>query len=77
MTAHEQALLLIASARAALKNGVLHYDVGGRPLTTEREIFATLQRDGSITFDTSNRVQRTTDLAELEGVCREFVRPAR
>lgn len=69
---HEKALLMIASTRAALKNGVLHYSVEGQLLTTELEITEALLRDGRVVFDVTDRVEHTTDAAELELVRAEF-----
>lgn len=68
----ENALVMIASLRAAMKNGVKHYSVAGKLLTTELEITEALQRDGRVEFDVTDRVERTTGAAELELARREF-----
>ena len=68
----ENAYLLIASARAALINGVKHYDKNGKFLETEKEILETLFKDHAIQFDTNERIQRTTDEEQLEIVMKEF-----
>jgi hypothetical protein len=57
-------LRFIACTRAALKNGVLHFALDGRLLTTELEIAEALERDGRVEFDVSARVARTTVEAE-------------
>lgn len=62
----ETALLMIASTRAAIKNGVKHFDLAGNPLNSEMEIMRALERDRKIVFDTNSRVQVTTDEVELE-----------
>ena len=45
------ALLIIKEVRGALQNGVKHYDIHGKLLTTDKEIIEALCRDGEITFD--------------------------
>jgi hypothetical protein len=69
---HEKALVMIASLRAAIKNGVRHFALDGTPLTTELEITNALQRDGRVEFDLTDRVERTTDAVELELARAEF-----
>lgn len=68
----ENALLLIASTRAALKNGVKHFSKTGVQLNTVDEILTVLKRDGSIIFDNLARQQITTDEEELVLVAEEF-----
>lgn len=71
-TTFNKALLLIASTRAALKNGVKHFDKAGNLLNREDEIINALTRDGGITFDVRERIQVTTDEEELKLVRKEF-----
>lgn len=71
-TVFDQALLMIASTRAALKNGVKHFDKAGNPLSTEEEIINALIRDGEVEFDVRERIQVTTDEEELVLVKRAF-----
>lgn len=71
-TVFDQALLMIASTRAALKNGVKLFDKAGNPLATEEEISNALMRDGEVNFDVRERVQVTTDEEELVLVKRAF-----
>ena len=61
----ENALLLIASVRAALKNGVKHFAGDGRPLLTENDVLTELRNNLSIQLDENERVQVTTDAEEL------------
>lgn len=68
----ENALVMIASIRTALKNGVRHFSIQGAPLTTELEITEALQRDGRIEFDLTDRVARTTEAIELALARAEF-----
>ena len=56
----DTALALIASVRAALQNGVRHYDLAGRLLETDSDILVALQRDGTINLDKTARVDRVS-----------------
>jgi len=49
--ARAKAEILIAEIRDALRRGVKHYAVDGRPLTTDLEIVEALRHDGEITFE--------------------------
>ena len=68
----EAALRIIANMRAALKNGVRHFDLRGKFLATELEITDALQQDGRVTFDATARVERTTEAKELALARSEF-----
>jgi hypothetical protein len=70
MSERENALLMIASIRAALTNGVKHYQ-RGRLLTDELQIISALEH-GAIEVDESERVERTTAERELAVVRKEF-----
>jgi hypothetical protein len=69
----ENAYILLASTRAALINGVKHYSLVGNLLKTEKEILKALRRDGKITFDINERIQRTTAEEQLEIVKKEYI----
>jgi hypothetical protein len=69
---HEKALVMIASVRAAMKNGIRHFAVDGTPLMTELEITDALIRDGRVEFDVTDRVERTTEEVELALARAEF-----
>lgn len=47
----EEALMLLASVRAGLANGVRHYDQRGRLLDTDEDILQVLINDGTVTLD--------------------------
>lgn len=55
MSTFGDALILIASVREALKKGVVHCDIHGKKLTTDKEILEALLRDGKITFEEPGR----------------------
>lgn len=57
---YDTALTLIASVRAALRNGVRHYDLAGRLLETDSDVLVALQRDGRINLDERARVDRVS-----------------
>jgi hypothetical protein len=57
MDTFEQGLLLVASVRAALMNGIRHYSLEGCLLETEEEILKALSTDGEITLDERNRTK--------------------
>lgn len=65
LTTHQQAVLLVASVRCALINGCRHYDKAGNLLGTERAVLETLGKEGRVTIDASDRVERTTDGEQL------------
>jgi hypothetical protein len=64
----EQAYLILASVRAALRNGVKHFSLAGVLLRTEEEVIKALIADGQITLDISQVVQITTELEELKAI---------
>lgn len=68
-----EACLLIACVRAAIKNGVKHFDADGNPLTTERAILEVMARSGkgTITCDDRGRVPVTTAAHEFRIIERE------
>lgn len=68
----EDALLILASVRAALINRTKHYTKDGRLLGTEKEIMETLLSAGEITVDVNDRLELTTDEEQLRIVQREF-----
>jgi len=68
----EEAIILMASARAALKNGVKHYNKKGDLLRTEREIVECLLLEGEVSFDEGERIQRVTEEEMEEEVRREW-----
>jgi hypothetical protein len=63
-TAHEKALLLVASIRAALANGCQHFNKAGSLLRSEVEILKTLRDEGSVSIDESAHNAVTTPEAE-------------
>lgn len=62
----KDALLLLASVRAALKNGVRHYNRAGELLETDLEILQTMRDEKSVRLDESYVVILTTPEEELE-----------
>jgi hypothetical protein len=52
--------LIVASVRAALKNGCKHYDDAGVLLTSERDIIVCMREAKVVTIDESQRQQVTT-----------------
>jgi hypothetical protein len=64
--AHKKAFLLVASVRAALKNGCKHFAEDGRLLGTELEILKEMKTLRPITVDESQRVVVTTVEKEME-----------
>lgn len=59
-----KALWLIASVRAALKNGIRHYNEAVELLEDEKAILIAIQQ-GPVNIDTAQRKQVTTDESEL------------
>jgi hypothetical protein len=51
MTALEKAHLLIDSVRRALADGIKHYSLDGRLLSTDKEILEALVADGEIRLE--------------------------
>lgn len=70
-TDEELAFIIIASVRAALKNGCLHYSLAGRLLTTEKDVLDALRLDYGIHVDVRLRVEVTTVDRELEAFLAE------
>ena len=68
----EDALLLVASVRSALINQVKHYTKTGRLLATEKDIIAALLKFKHIRFDTSHRIQLTTDEEQFAIAKKDF-----
>jgi hypothetical protein len=58
MAKSDLAILLIASVRKALKDGIKHYDSGGKSLTTEKEILTALQ-NGPVTLEYPDKTKNT------------------
>jgi hypothetical protein len=67
------ALLLVASVRAAIINQTKHYAVDGRFLGTEKEIMEELLKQREITFDVSNSLELTTEKEQFEIIRREYL----
>lgn len=65
----DQALLFIASIRAALKNGCKHYDESGKLLTTEKQILEAMMK-GAVLLNDRDSVQVTTVHAEFAALKR-------
>ena len=68
MTIEERAHLLVASIRAAMKNGCQHRDAAGKDLTDVRDIVTAMLSSEGVMVDERERVQVTTVAAELEAV---------
>jgi hypothetical protein len=68
-----QPMLLVASVRAALKNGVLHSTTMGMPLCTDVEVISALTQFGKVNVDYSHRVIVTTPDLELAEMQRDGV----
>lgn len=62
----KDALLILASVRAALRNGVLHYNKAGKLLETDLEILQTMRDEKSVRLDERFVVIVTTPEEELE-----------
>lgn len=62
----EEVLLLIASVRAGMINGVVYrHPTTGDVLENEESVILTLLTDGGVDFDITRRVEITTTEAEL------------
>lgn len=70
--AYENALLIVASIRSALKNGAKHYNASGRLLTTEKEILHCMRYHGRVTVDEREVISVTTPEAELIAVREQY-----
>lgn len=70
----EDAMVLIASVRAALKNGVVHFNKEGYVLIDEKEIIECMKEEGGVEIDESDRGEIVTVEEVLEQVKRDFAR---
>lgn len=68
----EKALILTASMRAALRNGVKHYDDKGNLLTTEKDILECLMSEGAVEIDETERVEIISLKEMMDQVRREW-----
>lgn len=68
----ENALLIVASVRAALINRTKHFSKSGRFLATEKEILEELLNQREMVFDTSESIQLTTEEEQLAMVRRQY-----
>ncbi len=64
----KEARILIASVRAALKNGCYHFNRDGRLLENELEIIEAMARGEEVEIDESDRIEITTPEKELEKI---------
>jgi hypothetical protein len=66
MTTHEKAYLLIASVRAAMKNGCRHYDPEtGELLASEAQVLRCMRNKFAVRVDESDRTEVTTPEQEM------------
>jgi hypothetical protein len=68
----EDAILVVASVRAALINGTRHYAKDGRLLTTEAEVMQELLSQKEIRIDYSHHLPVTSEEEQVALASREF-----
>lgn len=68
----EDAIIMVASVRAALRNGVKHFDREGYALFDEKEIIACLREEGAVLLDASERVEMVTVEEMIEQVRKDY-----
>ena len=69
---YEKAIMIAASIRASLKNGVRHYDRCGFLLPTEDEIIECLLLEGAVKCDERERIEKVTVEEMVEEVKRDW-----
>lgn len=65
-----KAYLVVATVRAAMKNGSRHYNAAGDLLETEKAVLTCLVEEGTVTIDARFRREVTTTEAELTALLR-------